>query len=100
MKNRTIFFDTYPDYFLDDEEEVENYNYDDELIVIEVPEDWAVNWIKAELGMSLEEFLNEYTWDDTLEMRYSANADGVLISEHTEPRYWHGPRYGQEEVLR
>lgn len=82
----TIQFDTFPDMFTDYENLIENENYDNELIVFEVPRDWAINWIKTELGMSLEEFLNEYTWDDTLAMRYKADADGVLMNEHTEPR--------------
>lgn len=88
LSRDTVSFWTYPDYYdlADHGIEIENDNYDNELIVFEVPRDWAINWIKTELGMSLEEFLNEYTWDDTLAMRYKADADGVLMNEHTEPR--------------
>lgn len=90
MKNRTIFFDTYPHW--------EDEDYDNNLIVFEVPLDWAVDWIETEGEMDFREFLDEYTWDSTIAMYEKACADGVLISEHVEPRFWYGPRYGRKEV--
>lgn len=86
MTNSTITFETYSDMFTDYDEYIENENYDDEERVFTVPKDWAIIWIRENCEMSLEEFLDEYTSDDTNDMYCAAILDDVLIEEHIEAR--------------
>lgn len=82
---RGMRFETYPPMFEDYLGMVENKNYDDEVRVFVVPEEWGKKWIVNNCG-SIEEFFDEWTWDDGLAMHTDAKADGVLISEWTELR--------------
>lgn len=66
--NDTITIYTYPPMFTDYENMIENENYDNEVRCFDVPKDWAVAWIRENMGMSLEEFWHEYTYDDTIQM--------------------------------
>lgn len=79
----TIIFDTYPPLVIDDEGN-ENENYDYELRVFEVPKEWAVKWVEQE--DTWENFMQEYTWDETYWMYLDADAAGVIISDTIEPR--------------
>lgn len=62
------------------------YKDDDEIqldiqIFFTVPRDWAEKWCKQdELFESLEEFDEEYVWDDSWEMYLAAQEDGVIIN--------------------
>lgn len=82
---KTVKFDTYPELFLEDGE-TENEEYDITVKVFEVPYDFASDYIWENFGMLYEEFLNEYTWDDTLYMYYSAINKGVLVCEYVDGR--------------
>ena len=82
----TMKFYTYPEYSYRDEngEYRENEDYDTTLKEFEVPYDWAVDWIAlwaVETGLSADSFMDEYTWDDTLEMYDDAYPDGKVITE-------------------
>lgn len=77
----TIVFLTYPPMFEDYERDIENAEYDNQLRAFEVPVWWAVDFIFLTWRMSLEAFLNEYTWDDTYEMYEQAIADDAIVSE-------------------
>lgn len=86
-KNEEVIeFTTYPDMFSDYEHNIENQNYDNELKVFGVPTAWAVNWIITEGEMTFDEFMNEYTWDNTLAMYDQAVVDDVMLYERTESR--------------
>ena len=77
-----IAFYTYPEMFVPyDNGYIENPDYDDTVIVFEVPLTWAKHWVKKEGYDSLESFLNEYTWDDTLCMYNDAFRDGTLYND-------------------
>lgn len=90
MKN-AITLDTYPDMFTDYDSMTENENYDHERRLFTVPKDWAINWMKKNMGMDLDTFLSEYTYDDTMAMYEDAHASEAIISESIEA-------YGIEEV--
>lgn len=83
MNNFTI--ETYPPMFSDYDNYIENEDYDDTIRVFSVPKQWAVDWIKHS-GYTLDEFLQEYTWDETYEMYEDANSEAVIISEWIEER--------------
>ncbi len=78
----TIIFETYPPTTLDDG--TDNENYDNEILVFEVPKEWAVHLVEQE--DTWENFMQEYTWDDTYYMYLAADADGTVISKVIEPR--------------
>ena len=80
----TITFDTYSCMLTD--EYNENENYDEEIRLFTVQKDWATNWIAKNCEMTFEEFMNEYTWDDTDAMYTRALCDGVIIEERIEER--------------
>lgn len=75
-----ITLDTYPDMFLDNDCNVENENYDNELREFTVPLNWAVEWIKSECHQTLDEFMDEYTWDETIQMYDAAMHQNVLCA--------------------
>lgn len=83
---QTLCFDTYPDVFINYETHEENPDYDTTLKVFDVPADWAVKWIHENMGMDMIEFLNTYTWDDTLSMHDAAVTAGAILSERTADR--------------
>ena len=84
MTDKMMTFDTYPDLFDDDENE--NYNYDYEIRLFTVPSEWAEAWVNKECEMSMEEFMDEYTWEDTNDMYCAAILDDVIVEEHIEAR--------------
>lgn len=78
--HETITYGTYPDMFTDYENMVENEDYDVQMREITVPTAWAKEWVKDHCDMTLDEYENEYTWDDSIQMYEDAKAEGVLIS--------------------
>lgn len=46
-----------------------------------VPYDWAVQWIQKNQNITIEQFSNEYTSDESGDMYSDAILEGVLISE-------------------
>lgn len=74
---------TFPDVYIDYENEIENENYDNEIKAFSVPKDWATAWARTTCGITLDEFRNEYTYDDTAQMLDDAYDQGVLIEEKT-----------------
>ena len=79
-------FDTYPDMYKDYENDIENENYDYERKIFTVPSEWAAAWVNKECEMSMGEFMDEYTWDDTLAMYEQAILDDVIAEEHIDAR--------------
>lgn len=79
-EKETITLATYPDMFLDNDCKVENENYDNEFREFTVPLGWAVEWMQSECNQTLDEFLNEYTWDETIQMYDDARHQNVLCS--------------------
>ena len=59
---------------------IENENYDNEIRVFSVPMQWALNYISKHLHMTLDEFKNEYTWDDTWQMYEMALDEEEIVS--------------------
>lgn len=81
MTYPAITLETYPPMVYDG---VENPFYDEELLEFTIPYFWLSRYYhEQQLGaFDLDFFLmNEYTWDDTLEIYNNASADGVIISE-------------------
>ena len=74
----TIKFYTYPNVFNDDD--TENVNYDYELRSFEVPVPWFLEFILKEWE-SVEQFFDEFTYDDTWWIYEQAIITGNLISE-------------------
>lgn len=85
IRQMPVVYYTYPDMFTDYENGIENENYDHEMRVIEVPMDWASMWVRTRYGMSLDEYENEYDYNDSFQMYEDAMRDGVLISEKIVP---------------
>lgn len=83
---KSLTFDTYPDMFSDYENCIENENYDNEMRMFVVPEDWAINWILENTEWNMAEFWEEYTWDETLVMYEKALSDKVILREYIEER--------------
>lgn len=82
MNNNLMTFETYPDMFTDYENNIENENYDYEMRVFSVPDEWLVRWFDLNGIKSLNAFESEYTWDDTWQMYCDAGIDGVLSNVH------------------
>ena len=85
IRQMPVTYFTYSDMFTDYENGIENENYDYEMRVIKVPRDWASEWVRARFGMSLDEYENEYDYNDSFQMYEDAMYAGVLISEKIEP---------------
>lgn len=83
---KSLTFDTYPDMFTDYENRIENENYDNEMRVFEVPEDWALKWIAENAPWDVPKFWKENTWDETYAMYEDAIREGVLIKENIVAR--------------
>lgn len=83
---RGMRFETYPPMFSDWENGIENENYDDEVLVFVVPEEWGEAWIEKNCNCSVREFFETWDWDDGEQMNMDANRDGVLIAEWIELR--------------
>ena len=81
FNNAKYEIETYPDMFLDYEEGTENPNYDNETRVFCVPLEWAKRWIEIIADMTMEEFENEYTWDESFAMYEAAVEDNVILYE-------------------
>lgn len=79
-ENRVIFY-TYSEVFSDFEDYVENADYDSELIQFSVPVNWAVDYIFIHFRMGIEDFMNGYDFDDTLEMMECAEAEGIDVQQ-------------------
>lgn len=83
---KAVVLETYPDMFTDYEEGIENEEYDNQSRWITVPMGWAAGWVYIQYRMGLDEFLGEYTMDDTYKMYEDAKADGVLLNEKITDR--------------
>lgn len=81
-----ITFETYPNMFVDEDCAEENLEYDREIRVFDVDKSWAIDWVFIHYRMGLDDFINEYTWDDTFQMYEDAKISGTLISETIEER--------------
>ena len=81
-------YETYPPMFTGYDAGIENENYDHELRVFAVPADWAIKWMRDEVGMTKEEFDAEYDWDGTCAMHEAATLAGVVLMEWIEERDW------------
>ena len=79
-------FDTYPPMFIDYGEFIENDRYDDTLRWFVVPKLWAVDFISRFFGMKFEEFMRNYTWDDTFQMYECAMQDNQIVSDYIMDR--------------
>jgi hypothetical protein len=47
----------------------------------EVEKDWLIHFLKKNNGMDIEEFLNDYIWDETWFIYYFAKGCNKLICE-------------------
>lgn len=56
------------------------YEERDVVFWFDVPKEWAENWCKKNGYSSLDEFDEEYIWDDSWDMYCSAKKDNVIIS--------------------
>lgn len=45
-----------------------------------VPYQWAEKVIKEDFEMTIEDFLNEYIWDDSEQIYFQAENEGVLLN--------------------
>lgn len=50
----------------------------DNLITFRVPSEWAEQWVKDHYGMTVEEFEEEYTSEESQQMYSDAILDNVL----------------------
>lgn len=88
-----ITLETYPPLMLDYENEIENPNYDEELLVFTVPYPWLYEEFKRDnFGVKdFEDFLiYQYTWDDTQFLYARATTDKVIVHEEIIRRFNHG----------
>lgn len=81
---KTCCYETYPDMYLDYENDIENDNYDFEKKLFKIPLVWAENYIRNEHGITIGEFDDTYDWDDTYEMYEQAIKENVIISAWVE----------------
>jgi len=79
-------FHTYADLLIDADTGEENELYDVTLREFTVPVDWFYRWVYEEDGRSWKDFINEYTWDDTLRMYDQALRDGAVMFDEIVPR--------------
>ena len=75
FRSETRTFYTYPPVFNDDE--TENEDYDSQATVFTVRRDWYEDWCRI-VGENPEEFMKNYTYDDTIQMLDCAISDGAL----------------------
>ena len=73
----TIVLYTYPPMTLDDGSA--NENYDNEIREFEVSKEWVARWLDG--AITLEEFLDTYTWDESYFLYQDAIADQAVISD-------------------
>lgn len=73
----TIVLSTYPPLTLDDGNE--NANYENEFREFGVPKEWVTRWLDG--AITLEEFLDTYTWDESYFLYQDAVADHAVISD-------------------
>ena len=84
MDRGALTFTTYPP--LTNPAGTENELYDDTMCVFDVREVWFYRWVYEEDGRSWRQFLDEYTWDDTLQMYELAIQVGAVLREEIVPR--------------
>lgn len=75
-----ITLETYPSYYLEDGK-TPNPNYDNEMLLFVVPK-W---WLAAKAG-NVDEFLDTYTWDETIWLYDEAYQEGVILHEESDRR--------------
>lgn len=75
----SIKLETYPQLVIDDNFN-ENEDYDTTLRLFAVPTQWLLDWLVND-NQTLDEFMAEYTWDDTYVIYAQAIEDGVLLDE-------------------
>lgn len=89
MANTIIYkkfrVETYPEVFIDYKNKIENPNYDDTLKVFTVPEAWLIRTLEEE-EFTIDWFINQSDWDDSLWVYNKAYEEGVLLEEHVEYR--------------
>ena len=78
-----ITFDTFTNTFFDDG--TENPNWDDELRLFTIPYGYFIQWL-IDNETDFDEFVYEYTWDDTCELFYCADADDKVVKEEVIER--------------
>ncbi len=83
---KTFVIETYPNMFTDYENGIENEDYDTTIRVFSVPYQWALDFIKDNMGISINEFLEIYDWDDTFYIYDHAISQGKVLCEHIENR--------------
>ena len=74
---KTVVFETYPEEMLCGG--IYNPLYEHTIIEFEVPVEWVKKWLKEDGNLPFDEFMGEYTWDDTLRMYDHACHDGTII---------------------
>ena len=78
-----ITFDSFPRTFLEDG--TENPNWDDELLLFTIPYYYFIQWL-IDNDIDFDEFMDEYTWEDTYELYECADTDGKVIKEEVIER--------------
>ena len=80
MNKNTVQLETYPDMFIDDNNElVGNPGYDDQMRVFSIDRDWFIRYLEAR-------FFETYDWDDSWQMYEAALKDHAVIDETMEER--------------
>lgn len=64
--------------------EDDEYETKDVQVWFTVPRDWATEWCKENEWESLDQFNDEYIWDDSYEMYIAALDDDVILSEERD----------------
>lgn len=80
--NKTITFETYPDSY----EKRDNKEYQYEMIVFTVSVSWAKDFIRDKWNISIEEFKDRYTWDESLILYDHALLEFAILDEKLEGR--------------
>ena len=84
---------TYPNMYTDRKNGIENEDYDDEVKVFSVPLAWAEKWLREIFKDTVDDFMDEYTWDDSLYMYEAARTDGVIAMEYDVGREENGREF-------
>ena len=80
MNKNTVQLETYPDMFIDDNNElVENPKYDDQVRVFWIDEVWFYEYL-------LKMFRDTYTWDETWHVYEEAKRCHAVLHETIEGR--------------
>lgn len=81
MKTANVGFDTYPPLMSDYDHHIENDDYDNQYRWFTVPRKWAEEFVQEVFHMSLAEFEDTYTWDDTDWMYNQALLEFEVVSD-------------------